>query len=116
MSKFFSEKFPFPFCKNQDEVYNYVMENIITTNGSLGSWLASLPAEVWGFTSVVAMFGLTAIMAVLIVWTIVWKGLALWKAARAGSKIWFIILLIVNTVGILEIIYYFFVAPKQEKK
>jgi len=91
------------------------MENIINTSGPIGSGLASLPVEVWGITSVVAMFGLTAIMAVLIIWTMIWKGLALWKAARAGSKTWFIILLIVNTVGILEIIYYFFVSPKKGK-
>ncbi|MEI6528091.1 MAG: DUF5652 family protein [bacterium] len=47
-------------------------------------------------------FGLIIVLAL---WTIVWKGLALWKAARKGDKIWFVILLIVNTVGILEIIY-----------
>lgn len=42
-------------------------------------------------------------------WTIIWKGFALWKAALLNDKVWFWILLIVNTVGILEIayIYYF---------
>lgn len=38
-------------------------------------------------------------------WTIPWKGWALWKAARAGSKPWFVALLLVNTLGILEILY-----------
>ena len=49
----------------------------------------------------------TVLMAVILVWTIIWKGLALWKSARKTHKIWFIILLIVNTLGILEILYIF---------
>lgn len=42
---------------------------------------------------------------VLIIWTIFIKGLALWRAARNNSKTWFIILLVVNTLGIVEILY-----------
>jgi len=38
-------------------------------------------------------------------WTLPWKGIALWKAANLKSKVWFIVLLLVNTVGILEILY-----------
>ena len=48
----------------------------------------------------------------LLVWTAVWKGFALWRAARRGQKVWFVILLIVNTLGILEIIYIFAVAKR----
>lgn len=40
------------------------------------------------------------------------KGLALWKASRLSQKLWFIILLVVNTIGILDLIYIFFVARK----
>lgn len=47
------------------------------------------------------------------IWTIPWKGVALWKAARNGSKPWFIVMLIVNTVGILEIIYIFGFSKKK---
>ena len=46
-----------------------------------------------------------ALLGIIIVWTLVWKGLALWTSARKTHKIWFIVLLIVNTVGILEILY-----------
>ena len=53
------------------------------------------------------------IFVVLIVWTLVWKGMALWKSARNGHQVWFIILLIVNTVGILEIIYIFTLGNKK---
>ena len=41
----------------------------------------------------------------LAIWAVFWKGLALWHAARRGNTVWFIVLLLVNTVGILEIIY-----------
>lgn len=46
------------------------------------------------------------------IWSIVWKGIALWKAAGLRQKWWFIVLLLVNTMGILEIIYIFFVAKR----
>jgi len=43
-------------------------------------------------------------------WSLFWKGLALWHAGRRGQPWWFVILLILNTVGILEIIYLFAIA------
>lgn len=51
-------------------------------------------------------------VALAIVWSLVWKGLALWKSAGLRQKYWFIAILIVNTLGVLEIIYIFFVAKK----
>ncbi len=53
----------------------------------------------------------TAVLAIVIVilsiWIICWKGWAMWTSARNGQKVWFIAFILVNTVGILEIIYYF---------
>ena len=46
-------------------------------------------------------------LILLAFWTIFWKGLALWHSARRGETVWFIVLLFVNTLGILEIIYLF---------
>lgn len=43
----------------------------------------------------------------LIVWSIVWKGLALWHSATRHKGRWFVVLLVLNTAGILEIIYLF---------
>jgi len=40
-----------------------------------------------------------------LVWTTVWKGIALWQSAKNSQKNWFITLLLINTIGILEIIY-----------
>ena len=47
-----------------------------------------------------------------IVWTLFWKGLALWRAAHLGQKYWFVAILLINTLGLLEIIYIFLVARK----
>jgi hypothetical protein len=41
----------------------------------------------------------------LLVWSIVWKGLALWRAAHKEQKYWFLAFLVINTAGILEILY-----------
>lgn len=46
-------------------------------------------------------------LAALIIWSIPWKGFALWKSARRGDSIWFVALLLINTAGILEIAYLF---------
>ena len=50
----------------------------------------------------------------LVVWSLLWKGLALWKSARLSHKVWFIVMLVANTVGILEIVYLFFIAKKYD--
>ncbi len=56
------------------------------------------------------------ILATLLVWTLPWKGYALWKAARNKSPWWFMILLIVNTAGILEILYIFIFSKMGKNK
>lgn len=61
-----------------------------------------------GFFSGVGLAG----FIVLLVWSLIWKGMALWRAARLGSKPWFVVLLIVNTVGILEILYIYVFSRK----
>ena len=38
-------------------------------------------------------------------WSLLWKGLAPWRAARANQRYWYIALLVLNTLGIAEIIY-----------
>lgn len=42
---------------------------------------------------------------VLLIWSLIWKGLALWKSARNKHLVWFIFILITNAVGILSIVY-----------
>ena len=50
----------------------------------------------------------------LLIWAIAWKGLALWKCGRNTQLYWFIALLILNTLGILEIIYFFWFQKKRK--
>ena len=58
--------------------------------------------------------GHAPLFALLVIWELVWKGLALWKAARHNQSGWFVALLIINTVGILEILYLYVFSPKSE--
>jgi hypothetical protein len=51
--------------------------------------------------------GLGFLLVPLMLWSLVWKGWALWKAAKNNSIPWFVALLVINTLGILEILYIF---------
>ena len=59
---------------------------------------------------------LLLIIMVLSIWSIIWKGFALWKASRKGQRNWFVAMLIINTLGILEIIYIFYFQKKEKKE
>ena len=45
------------------------------------------------------------ILIAVAIWSLIWKGTAIWKACKRESKAWFWVLLIFNTLGILPIIY-----------
>jgi hypothetical protein len=49
--------------------------------------------------------GWALVLATLALWELAWKGIALWRAARNNQVGWFIALLVINSVGILPIIY-----------
>lgn len=49
-------------------------------------------------------------------WTLAWKGWALWLAARRNENIWFVALLLINTLGVLEIIYIFAIAKRSDRE
>ncbi len=53
------------------------------------------------------------IIALVILWVLPWKAVALWKAVKNNSKLWFVFLLVLNTVGILEILYIFIFGKKK---
>lgn len=55
------------------------------------------------------------LVGVIVVWEIIWKLVAMWHAARNGSKVWFIILALLNTIGILPIIYLAAVKKSDQK-
>jgi len=51
----------------------------------------------------------------VIAWSLPWKGWALWKAARLNERWWFIALLVLNTVGILEILYIYVFSKRKNR-
>ena len=53
------------------------------------------------------------VVGLLAIWVLFWKGCSLWIAAKSDQKWWFLALLVINTLGILELIYIFFVAKKK---
>ncbi len=53
------------------------------------------------------------IVLIIFIWSITWKGIALWHASQKNEKIWFIALLVINTMGILEIIYLYYLSKNK---
>jgi hypothetical protein len=72
---------------------------------NMQAWTASPLGLGLGF------FGLL-ISLVLIVALIALKGYALWHAAKRDERVWFVPILIFNTLGILELIYLIFIVGK----
>ncbi|MEK7613383.1 MAG: DUF5652 family protein [Patescibacteria group bacterium] len=58
---------------------------------------------------------LLMVFGILLLWSLAWKGWALWRAARNNHRYWFVALLLINTLGILEIIYIFFIGKKSKE-
>ncbi len=55
---------------------------------------------------------LKLLIVVLVVWSIIWKIYAAWIACKNNHKKWFVAIIILNTVGIFELVYIFKVARK----
>lgn len=75
-----------------------------------GDWLSESSLNVmWDINqNLTELFGSTALLLGVIaisLWSVVWKGFALYRAGARGHKGWFIALFLINTVGILEILY-----------
>lgn len=49
------------------------------------------------------------------IWEIIWKGFALWKAGTKKQIRWFICIFILNTAGVLPIVY-LIISKFKEKK
>lgn len=49
--------------------------------------------------------GFWPVLLCLVIWEIVWKIIAMWKSARNNHLGWFICIGLLNTMGILSIIY-----------
>jgi hypothetical protein len=61
----------------------------------------------------------SAVIALLVfsaIWDMLWKGIAMWRAARNGHSTWFIFLFFLSTLGLLPIIYIAFFSKFKWKK
>lgn len=76
-------------------------------HGMMGGFPFSWGMDVWG----AALW----FWWVAIAWSLVWKGLALWRAAERKESAWFVVLLVVNTLGFLELVYLFLIAPRRRR-
>lgn len=61
-------------------------------------------------------FGFTPLMIILVLWSLFWKAWALWISARRGEKVWFGAMLVINTVGVLEILYIYIFSKNKTPK
>ncbi|WP_114128402.1 DUF5652 family protein [Aurantimicrobium sp. MWH-Uga1] len=60
--------------------------------------------------------GLFALIMVLVLWSSIWKAFALYRAGSLRSVPWFTVLFVLNTAGILEILYLFVFSKKKQKE
>lgn len=67
------------------------------------------------FISALAQIPLWFLLLVLF-WDAIWKIASMWKAAKKNSPIWFVVLAIVNSVGILPILYIYVFSEMGKKK
>lgn len=67
--------------------------------------MVGLGLDGFGLVGVGTLFW--TLITIVTFWDLVWKLLAMWKAAKKKSPIWFVALAIFNTIGILPILYYF---------
>ncbi len=58
--------------------------------------------------------GFILVLILAMIWDVIWKAIALWRSARNKQLVWFIFLLIVNSVGILPIIYIVWFSKKRK--
>jgi hypothetical protein len=47
----------------------------------------------------------TPYIVILFLWDLVCKGIGLWKSGRNGQKNWFIAILMINSIGVVPIVY-----------
>ncbi|MFA5842521.1 MAG: DUF5652 family protein [Candidatus Gracilibacteria bacterium] len=93
---------------NFEAIQNFIMNNEtnVIIQFLLDPW--SFAQQSWFWWALVGLI-------LLILWCIIWKGFALWYSARNNQKAWFIVLLGVNTLGILEILYLVFWRANKKK-
>jgi hypothetical protein len=58
------------------------------------------------FTELANKLGIAVwLLLVVLIWSLFWKLAAMWKSAKNNHLSWFVIIALLNTVGILPILY-----------
>lgn len=68
------------------------------------------PENFFGPGAILGMSLLGGLFILLVLISLALKGFALWHASKRGEKWWFVALLLINTMGILELVYLIFFA------
>ncbi len=67
-------------------------------------------------SQIASLFGIPLwLLFIVLIWNLFWKGMALWKSARKSHATWFVVFLLIQTMGILEILYIFLFADFKER-
>jgi hypothetical protein len=86
-----------------EEIYSQLSQAIGTDN-------VSKFVALTGIQSNYAVLIIAVLLITILIWSLVWKALALYKSARNGHKFWFVLMFVLLiyptiTLGILEILY-----------
>lgn len=65
---------------------------------------------------VLTLFQSNTFLLLTIIWTMPWKGFALWKAAQNKHKWWFVAILLTNTFALLDALYIFYFSKRKSRK
>ena len=47
----------------------------------------------------------TTVLIIAALWDLFWRGWGLWRAGRRNQPVWFVVMLVINSLGIIPIIY-----------
>lgn len=56
------------------------------------------------------------VLVAAIIWSLAWKGVALWRSARESRLGWFSAILVIQSLGLLEIIYIFLISEEKNNE
>ena len=57
-----------------------------------------------------------ALLVLVQIWDLIWKSLALWRAARNKDVFWFVLLILINSAGLLPAFYLFYISKNPKRK
>ena len=69
------------------------------------------------FSTITSQLGIpVGLFVVITIWEAIWTGIAMWKSVKNKHLVWFIVFLVINLIGIPEIIYIIIDSNKKRKK